>query len=115
MFGWFVLLVIVIVLIVFVVWIFFGLEFWLSYGLIVVVFVFIIVCLCVFGFVMLMLIMVGVGKGVNFGLLIKNVEVFERLEKIDIFVVDKIGMFMEGKLVVMVIVLVDGWSEMEFF
>lgn len=74
------------------------------YGFIVVVLVLIIVCFCVLGLVMLMLIMVGVGKGVQVGVLIKNVEVFECFEKVDMLVVDKIGMFMEGLFMVIGII-----------
>ena len=111
--GWFVPLVIVIALIAFVAWTLFGPEPRLSYGLIAAVSVLIIACPCALGLATPMSIMVGVGKGANLGLLIKNAEALERLEKIDTLVVDKTGTLTEGKPAVTAIVPVDGRSETE--
>lgn len=112
--GWFVFLVIFIVVVVFMIWFVWGFEFRMVYGFIVVVLVLIIVCFCVLGLVMLMLIMVGVGKGVQVGVLIRNVEVFECFEKVDMLVVDKIGMFMEGLFMVIGIISFNLGGEIFF-
>lgn len=83
------------------------------YGFINVVVVFIIVCLCVFGFVIFMFIMVVSGKGVIFGVLFCDVVVIENLCKVDMFIVDKIGMFIEGKLVFECSIGINGFFDVE--
>lgn len=94
--GWFVPLVIVIAILAFSVWGIWGPEPRLAYGLIAAVSVLIIACPCALGLATPMSIMVGVGKGAQSGLLIKNAEALERMEKVDIIVVDKTGTLTEG-------------------
>ncbi len=81
----------------FVVWAAFGPSPALSYGLIAAVSVLIIACPCALGLATPMSIMVGVGRGAQAGVLIKNAEALERMEKIDTLVVDKTGTLTEGK------------------
>jgi heavy metal translocating P-type ATPase len=95
--GWFVPLVIGIAVIAFIAWGVWGPEPRLAYGLVAAVSVLIIACPCALGLATPMSIMVGVGKGANLGLLIKNAEALERLEKVDTLVVDKTGTLTEGR------------------
>lgn len=94
--GWFVPLVVLIAAVAFVVWTFWGPEPRLAHGLIAAVSVLIIACPCALGLATPMSIMVGVGKGAQSGVLIKNAEALERLEKVDTLVVDKTGTLTEG-------------------
>lgn len=59
--------------------------------MIIFIVVLVIVCLCVFGFVILIVIMIGMGKGVEYGVLIKGGVLFEIFYKVDIVILDKIG------------------------
>ncbi len=68
-----------------------------AYGTVAAVTVLIIACPCALGLATPMAIMVGVGRGAGLGVLIKNAEALERLEKIDTLVVDKTGTLTEGK------------------
>ncbi|MBN8945346.1 MAG: heavy metal translocating P-type ATPase [Rhizobiales bacterium] len=111
--GWFVPLVILIALVAFVVWAIFGPEPRMAYGLVAAVAVLIIACPCALGLATPMSIMVGVGKGAGLGVLIKNAEALERLEKVDTLVVDKTGTLTEGKPAVTAIVPADGFDESE--
>jgi heavy metal translocating P-type ATPase len=95
--GWFVPLVIGIAIVAFIAWGIWGPEPRLAYGLVAAVSVLIIACPCALGLATPMSIMVGVGKGANLGLLIKNAEALERLEKVDTLVVDKTGTLTEGR------------------
>lgn len=95
--GWFVPLVIGIAVFAFIAWGIWGPEPRLAYGLVAAVSVLIIACPCALGLATPMSIMVGVGKGATLGLLIKNAEALERLEKVDTLVVDKTGTLTEGK------------------
>jgi Cu+-exporting ATPase len=69
----------------------------MGYGLIAAVAVLIIACPCALGLATPMSIMVGVGRGAQAGILIKNAEALERMEKVDTLVVDKTGTLTEGK------------------
>jgi heavy metal translocating P-type ATPase len=102
--GWFVPLVIGIAVAAFIAWGVWGPEPRLAYGLVAAVSVLIIACPCALGLATPMSIMVGVGKGANLGLLIKNAEALERLEKVDTLVVDKTGTLTEGKPAVTAII-----------
>lgn len=82
-----------------------------SYALIVAVSVLIIACPCALGLATPMSIMVGVGKGAQAGVLIKNAEALERMEKVDTLVIDKTGTLTEGKPTVTKIVAVEGFDE----
>jgi P-type Cu+ transporter len=95
--GWFVPLVIAIAALAFAAWIFWGPEPRFSYALIAAVSVLIIACPCALGLATPMSIMVGVGRGAQEGVLIKNAEALERMEKVDTLIVDKTGTLTEGK------------------
>ncbi|QWG13314.1 heavy metal translocating P-type ATPase [Bradyrhizobium sediminis] len=102
--GWFVPVVIVTALIAFAAWAWFGPEPRMAYGLVAAVSVLIIACPCALGLATPMSIMVGVGRGAQAGVLIKNAEALERMEKVDTLVVDKTGTLTEGKPKVVAIV-----------
>jgi len=111
--GWFVPVVIIIALIAFGVWAYFGPEPRMAFGLVAAVSVLIIACPCALGLATPMSIMVGVGRGAKAGVLIKNAEALERMEKIDTLVVDKTGTLTEGKPKVVSIVPAAGFDENE--
>jgi P-type Cu+ transporter len=95
--GWFVPAVIAVSLLAFAVWSIWGPEPRFAYGLVAAVAVLIIACPCALGLATPMSIMVGVGRGAQTGLLIKNAEALERMEKVDTLVIDKTGTLTEGK------------------
>jgi len=111
--GWFVPTVIVVALVAFGAWAWFGPEPKMAFGLVAAVSVLIIACPCALGLATPMSIMVGVGRGAQAGVLIKNAEALERMEKIDTLVVDKTGTLTEGKPKVVSIVAVAGFQESE--
>ena len=111
--GWFVPLVIIIAILAFIVWGIWGPEPRLAYGLVVAVSVLIIACPCALGLATPMSIMVGVGKGASAGVLIKNAEALEHMEKVDTLVVDKTGTLTEGRPSVTAIVAASGFDETE--
>ncbi len=111
--GWFVPVVIVAALIAFGAWAWFGPEPRLAFGLVAAVSVLIIACPCALGLATPMSIMVGVGRGAQAGVLIKNAEALERMEKVDTLVVDKTGTLTEGKPKVISIVPAAGFDESE--
>src|SRR4051794_36896982 len=102
--GWFVPAVIGVALLAFVAWSVWGPEPRFTYGLLAAVAVLIIACPCALGLATPMSIMVGVGRGAQAGVLIKNAEALERLEKVDTLVIDKTGTLTEGKPAVIRIV-----------
>jgi Cu+-exporting ATPase len=110
--GWFVPAVIAVAVLAFVVWSVFGPEPRFAYALVAAVSVLIIACPCALGLATPMSIMVGVGRGAQAGVLIKNADALERMEKIDTLVVDKTGTLTEGRPSV-VAVATDGISEEE--
>jgi P-type Cu+ transporter len=109
--GWFVPTVIAVALIAFAAWAMFGPEPRFAFGLVAAVSVLIIACPCALGLATPMSIMVGVGRGAQEGVLIKNAEALERLEKIDTLVVDKTGTLTEGKPKVVAVVALPGFDE----
>jgi Cu+-exporting ATPase len=111
--GWFVPTVIAVALIAFGVWSYFGPEPRMAFGLVAAVNVLIIACPCALGLATPMSIMVGVGRGAQAGVLIKNAEALERLEKVDTLVVDKTGTLTEGKPRVTAIIVAGGFQEDE--
>ncbi|MBX9589260.1 MAG: heavy metal translocating P-type ATPase [Hyphomonadaceae bacterium] len=109
--GWFVPLVIVISVLAFAAWSIWGPEPRMAFGLVAALGVLIIACPCALGLATPMSIMVGVGRGAQAGILIKNAEALERLEKVDTLVVDKTGTLTEGKPKVVTIVTAQGHEE----
>ena len=95
--GWFVPIVILIAVATFVIWAFFGPPPSLAYAIVNAVAVLIIACPCALGLATPMSIIVGIGRGANAGVLIKNAEALEIMEKVDTLVVDKTGTLTEGK------------------
>ncbi|HUJ95280.1 MAG TPA: copper-translocating P-type ATPase, partial [Terriglobales bacterium] len=111
--GWFVPVVIGIAVLTFIVWGLFGPEPRLAHGLVNAVAVLIIACPCALGLATPIAIMVGTGRGATAGVLIKNAEALEILEKVDTLVVDKTGTLTEGKPRVVSIWAVSGQDESE--
>ena len=111
--GWFVPAVILCAVLAFAAWSLFGPEPRFSYGLIAAVAVLIIACPCALGLATPMSIMVGVGSGARAGVLIKNAEALERMEKVDTLVIDKTGTLTEGKPAVTAIAPAEGFAEAE--
>jgi P-type Cu+ transporter len=111
--GWFVPAVIVVAITAFAAWAVYGPEPRFAFGLVAAVSVLIIACPCALGLATPMSIMVGVGRGAQMGVLIKNAEALERMERIDTLVVDKTGTLTEGKPKVVAIVPTAGYSEAE--
>ncbi|MFC5422956.1 heavy metal translocating P-type ATPase [Bosea eneae] len=111
--GYFVPAVIGIAALAFIAWAFWGPEPRFSYGLVAAVAVLIIACPCALGLATPMSIMVGVGRGAQAGVLIKNAEALEHMEKVDTLVVDKTGTLTEGKPSVTAVVPAPGFDEAE--
>ncbi|HAT4425583.1 copper-translocating P-type ATPase [Legionella pneumophila serogroup 1] len=111
--GWFVPAVILIAMLSFILWALLGPQPSFSYGLIAAVSVLIIACPCALGLATPMSIMVGVGKGAQSGVLIKNAEALERMEKVNTLVVDKTGTLTEGHPKLTQIVTDQGLNEEE--
>jgi P-type Cu+ transporter len=109
--GYFVPTVILVALVAFAAWSIWGPPPAMSYGLIAAVAVLIIACPCALGLATPMSIMVGVGKGAQHGVLIKNAEALERMEKVDTLVIDKTGTLTEGKPKVVAVRVVPGVNE----
>ena len=109
--AWFVPAVIAVALIAFAAWAVYGPQPRLAYALVAAVTVLIIACPCALGLATPMSIMVGVGRAAQAGILIRNAEALERLEKIDTLVVDKTGTLTEGKPKVTAIVPVQNFDE----
>jgi Cu+-exporting ATPase len=95
--SWFVPIVIVAALVTFAVWSIYGPEPRLAYALVNAVAVLIIACPCALGLATPMSIMVGTGRGAEAGVLIRNAEALETMEKVTTVVVDKTGTLTEGK------------------
>jgi len=109
--GYFVPIVVSIASIAFVVWYVWGPEPALAYGLINFVAVLIIACPCALGLATPISIMVGTGRGALEGVLIKNAESLEIMEKVDTLVVDKTGTLTEGKPKLVTVMVNQGFDE----
>ena len=109
--SWFVPAVILTAMIAFAAWLFFGPEPRLASALVSAVTVLIIACPCALGLATPMSIMVGVGRGAQEGVLVKNAEALETMERIDTLVVDKTGTLTEGKPSVTAIIAAPGFVE----
>ncbi len=108
--GWFVPAVMGVALVAAMVWWLVGPQPRLAYGLVAAVSVLIIACPCALGLATPISIMVGVGRGARDGLLIRNAEALERLERIDTLVVDKTGTLTEGRPAVTSLTLAPGFE-----
>jgi Cu+-exporting ATPase len=109
--AWFVPSVVAVSLIAFVVWGLFGPAPPLSYAIVNAIAVLIIACPCALGLATPMSIMVGTGRGATAGVLIKNAEALELMEKIDTLVVDKTGTLTEGKPKLVAVEPATGFDE----
>jgi len=108
--AWFVPLVMLVALVAFGAWVAFGPDPRFASGLVAAVAVLIVACPCALGLATPMSIMVGVGRGAQMGILIKNAEALERLEKVDTLVVDKTGTLTEGKPKVVAVIPVTPFT-----
>lgn len=111
--GWFVPVVLIIAVLSFIVWAIYGPKPSFSYGLIAAVSVLIIACPCALGLATPMSIMVGIGQGAKNGILIKNANALENMEKVRILLVDKTGTLTEGHPQLTHIVSAQGIGEDE--
>ena len=111
--SYFVPAVLLAAVVTFVVWGFIGPEPRMAYALVNAVAVLIIACPCALGLATPMSIMVGTGRGATTGVLIKDAEALEILQKVDTLVVDKTGTLTEGKPELVSIVPVPEWDESE--
>jgi Cu+-exporting ATPase len=109
--GYFVPAVVVIAFITLVVWGLWGPEPRLAHAVINAVAVLIIACPCALGLATPMSIMVGTGRGATLGVLIKNAEALEVMEKVNTLVVDKTGTLTEGKPKLVSVIAMEGFDE----
>ncbi len=109
--GYFVPIVIAISVITFIVWVIFGPEPIYVYAFVNAIAVLIIACPCALGLATPVSVMVGVGKGAQSGVLVKNAEALEKMNKIDTLIIDKTGTVTEGKPSVEKVVGSAEWDE----
>jgi Cu+-exporting ATPase len=111
--AWFVPAVVVVSIAAFVGWYVWGREPRLAFALLSAIAVLIIACPCALGLATPMAIMVGTGRGASAGVLIRNAEALERLEKVDTLVVDKTGTLTEGRPRVTNVTAVAPFSDLD--
>lgn len=111
--GYFVPAVVAIAVITSLLWYFFGPEPRLAYAIVNAVAVLIIACPCALGLATPMSVMVGVGRGAQAGVLIRNAEAIEMMERVNTLVVDKTGTLTEGKPRLVALWTADGFNENE--
>ena len=111
--AFFVPAVVIVAVLAFIGWSVWGPEPRLALALLSSVAVLIIACPCALGLATPMAVMVGTGRGAALGILIKNAEALETLERVDTLIVDKTGTLTEGKPAVTAVVPVDGVAEHE--
>ena len=109
--GWFVPIVIVVAIAAFAVWSYYGPEPRMAHALVNAVAVLIIACPCALGLATPMSIMVGTGRGAELGILLRNAEALEVLEKVNTIVVDKTGTLTEGKPRLKAVEAAEGFDE----
>jgi Cu+-exporting ATPase len=109
--GYFVPAVVLIAVLTFVVWAVFGAQPRMAHALLNAVAVLIIACPCALGLATPMAILVGTGRGATAGILVKNAEALETLEKVDTVVVDKTGTLTEGRPKVVAVIAAPGFDE----
>ncbi len=112
--GYFVPAVLAVSALTFVVWLWLGPEPQLAHAIVNAVAVLIIACPCALGLATPMSIMVGVGRGAQEGVLVKNAEALERLERVTTLVVDKTGTLTEGKPKLVDVLPANGFEANEF-
>jgi len=112
--GIFVPAVLAVSVLTFIVWMWLGPEPKLAHAIVNAVAVLIIACPCALGLATPMSIMVGVGRGAQEGVLVKNAEALERLEKVTTLVVDKTGTLTEGKPKLIDVLPTGGFNTKEF-
>jgi len=108
--GWFVPVVIAVAALTFIAWLVWGPAPAFTYALVTAVAVLIIACPCALGLATPMSIMVGVGKGAQHGVLIRDAEALEKMEKVDTLVVDKTGTLTEGRPKVVHVATAEGFD-----
>ncbi len=111
--AWFVPAVVLTAIVTFIVWAVWGPEPKLAHGFVNAVAVLIIACPCALGLATPMSIMVGTGRGAMAGVLVRNAEALETMEKIDTLVVDKTGTLTEGKPKLVSVIPAPGVDEKE--
>lgn len=111
--GYFVPTVVLVAVLTMMIWLIWGPEPRLAYAMVNAVAVLIIACPCALGLATPMSIMVGTGKGATMGVLIKNAEALETLEKVDVLVVDKTGTLTEGKPKLVMLKTINDFTEDE--
>jgi len=111
--GWFVPAVIAVSAVTFIAWAVFGPEPRMAHAIVNAVAVLIIACPCALGLATPMAIMVGTGRGAHAGVLIKNAEALETMEKVDTIVFDKTGTLTEGKPKVNAVLLASDDPEVQ--
>ncbi len=111
--GWFAPAVLGVAALTFALWLSLGPEPRLAHALVNAVAVLIIACPCALGLATPMSIMVGIGRGAQAGVLVKNAEALERLEKVTTLVVDKTGTLTEGRPKLTAVVVAEGFAEDE--
>jgi Cu+-exporting ATPase len=111
--AWFVPAVIAVALVAFAAWSMWGPEPRFGHALLAAISVLIIACPCALGLATPMSIMVGVGRGALAGVLVRNAEALERLERADTVVLDKTGTLTEGRPTVTAITPAEGFGEDE--
>ena len=109
--GWFVPAVVLVSIAAFVIWNLFGPSPPLAFALVNAIAVLIIACPCALGLATPMSIMVGTGRGATAGVLIKNAEALELMEKVDTLVVDKTGTLTLGKPKLVAVEPTEGFDE----
>lgn len=109
--GYFVPAVVIIALLAFAVWMVWGPEPRFAHAIVVAVSVLIIACPCALGLATPISIMVGTGRGAMAGVLIKNAEALEIMEKVNTLVTDKTGTLTEGKPKLTSLVALDGFQD----
>lgn len=109
--GYFVPAVVLVAILTAIIWFFWGPEPKFGYAIFTSVAVLIIACPCALGLATPMSIMIGTGRGAREGILIKNAEALETLEKVDTLVVDKTGTLTEGKPRLMAVIVCKNFNE----
>ena len=111
--SWFVPLVVLIAIVTFIIWAVVGPEPRFVYATVNAVAVLIIACPCALGLATPMSIMVGTGRGATAGVLVKNAEALETMEKVNTLVVDKTGTLTEGKPKLVTLISADDFDEIQ--